>query len=230
MKFQISLRLLSLLFLGLLACLGFGQSKFFASVRPDATVVVKTHQMGTNLVEITYQGSSYPEPAIEQMLVRLGAALGNEPRNLVTTVEENVVKATFAVQGLVTESDSRLNLSALAIAMAFGDHPIKSFSVFFEGITPDKSTPKKWFAPNDAWMMEGVSMASPKGLDYRVKVNTANPNEIYMPDSKSAPIVSGKPDSTEHPNYFILGGIFVGAIAVGLLVYSALLRPRQKGR
>ena len=73
-------------------------------------------------------------------------------------------------------------------------------------------------------------MASPKGLDYRVQVNTNNPNEIYMPDSKNVMPPSGKPESIKGPNNFIIGGIVIGAIAVGLLVYSALLRPRKTGR
>ena len=186
--------------------------------------------MGSDLVEITYQGANYPQPAIEEMLVRLGKSLGNEPRNLVAVAGDQQVKASFAVVGLITDRSPKLNIAALASAIAFGDHPIRSFSVFFANVAPDKDTPRKWFAEKDAWMMEGVSMSSPEGLDYRVKVNTSNPNEIYMPDAKSQASTSGKPVSSEKPNIFILGGLVMGAISVGLLVYSALLRPRQKGR
>jgi hypothetical protein len=186
--------------------------------------------MGSDLVEITFQGSDYPQSAIDDKLIRLGKALGNEPRSVVSTAGEQFVKTDFAVVGLVKDGNPKLNVAALASSLAFGERPIRSFSVFFVNIVPDSSTPRKWFAPKDAWMMEGVSMKSPKGLDYRVKVNTNDPNEIYMPDSKTEPKSSGKPTSGERPNIFILGGIILGAIAVGLLVYSALMRPRPKGR
>ena len=230
MKFLISVRWFALLVLGLLASVCFAQSKFYGSVIPEAIVVVKKHPMGSDLVEITYQGSSYPTTAISAMLGRLGKALGNDPRNLVTTADDKVVKASFAVVGLITDSNPKVNLAALAVAMAFGERPIRSFSVFFDGMSPDQNTPKKWFPENNAWMMEGVSMSSPKGLDYRVKVNTNDPNEIYMPDAKRQVADSGKPQTSGRPNIFIIGGIILGAIAVGLLVYSALLRPRSKGR
>ena len=230
MKFLISARWIAPVILGLLASFGFAQSNFYGSVRPDAIIVVKKHPMGSDLVEITYQGADYPSTAINAMLGRLGKALGNEPRSLTTTADDKVVKASFAVVGLISDSNPKVNLAALAIAMAFGERPVRSFSVFFDGLSPDQNTPKKWFPENNSWMMEGVSMSSPKGLDYRVKVNTNDPNEIYMPDTKHQPANSGKPGAGGRPNIFILGGIILGAIAIGLLVYSALLRPRSKGR
>jgi hypothetical protein len=230
MKFLIPARYIAIFVLGVLACNCFSQSKFYGTVRPEALVVVRKHPMGSDLVEITYQGADYPGTAISAMLVRLGKALGNEPRSLITTADDKVVKASFAVVGLITDSNPKVNLAALAVALAFGERPIRSFSVFFDGMAPDQNTPKKWFPENNAWMMEGVSMSSPKGLDYRVKVNTNDPNEIYMPDSKHPTVDSGKPVTVGQPKLFILGGIFLGAVAVGLLVYSALMRPRSKGR
>jgi hypothetical protein len=223
-------RQISIILLGLLTCLAFGQSKFYGSVKPEASIVVKKSNMGSDLVEVTFQGADYPQSAINDKMTRLGKALGEEPRNVIISAGDQVVKANFAAVGLITNQNPKVNLAALALAFAFGDHPIRSFSVFFSDVLPDASTPKKWFAPKDAWMMEGVSMNSPKGLDYRVQVNTSDPNEIYMPDSKTPTHDSGKPDSGGRPNIFILGGIILGAIAVGLLVYSALLRPRTNGR
>lgn len=230
MKFLTLARVMTVVVLGLFACLSFGQSKFYGSVKPEAWIVVHKSNMGSELVEVTFQGADYPRSAIDEKLIRLGKALGSEPRNVVAAGGDQVVKVTFAVVGLITDQNPKVNIAALASAFAFGERPIRSFSVFFDGLAADKNTPKKWFAPKDAWMMEGVSMSSPYGLDYRVQVNTTDPNEIYMPDSKTPMRESGKPESSERPNIFILGGIILGAIAVGLLVYSALLRPRSKGR
>lgn len=222
-------RPISIFLLGLCAFQGLGQSKFYGSVKPEATIVVKKHSMGSDLVEITFQGADYPQSAINDKMTRLGQALGNEPRNVASAVGDQVVKTSFAVVGLITDQNPKVNIAALALAFGFGERPIRSFSVFFVDLVPDANTPKKWFAPHDAWMMEGVSMSSPKGLDYRVQINSNDPNEIYMPDSGTPTKSPGKPESSGRSNIFILGGIILGAIAIGLLVYSALLRPRQKG-
>jgi hypothetical protein len=230
MKSLLFVRCLAIILLSLTAGFVLGQSKFFGSVKPDATVVVQKHSMGSELVEITFQGGDYPQSAIDDKMQRLGKALGYEPRNVTATAEEQVVKVSFAVVGLIKDGNPKVNIAALASALAFGERPIRSFSVFFVDMIPDVNTPRKWFAPKDAWMMEGVGMTRPKGLDYRVKVNTTDPNEIYMPDGKTPTKVSGKPESGKGPNIFILGGIILGAIAVGLLVYSALMRPRPTGR
>ena len=231
MKFMTIARPIAVLMLGIFTLLTVtGQSRFYGSVRPGAWVVIHKHPMGSDLVTITIQGNNYPQSAINDKMARLGRALGNEPRNVVATIDGPVVKINFAVVGLITDVNPRVNIAALAVALAFGEHPIKTFSVFFADMAPDTSTPNRWFPVNNAWRMEGVSMTSPKGLDYRVQVTTNDPNEIYMPDSKTKEKLSGKPISTDRPNIFILGGIVLGAIAVGLLVYSALLRPRSKGR
>ena len=230
MKFPILARWFSAILLGLFACICFGQSKFYGSVKQEATIIVRRPQIGSDLIDITYQGADYPEVAIEKMLDRLGKALGNQPRDLTVSRDGAVVKASFAADGIVTDGNPRVNLAALAKAMAFGDRPIRSFSVFFDNMSADVNTPKKWFPENNSWKMEGVTMSAPKGIDYRVQVITNDPNEIYMPNEKDRAASSGKPVPSERPNGFILGGIVLGAIAIGVLVYSALLRPRSKGR
>jgi hypothetical protein len=229
MKLLNIVRSITVVLLGLCALQGFGQSKFYGSVKPEAAIVVKKHSMGSDLVEVTFQGADYPQSAIDDKMIRLGTALGNDPRNVTSAVGDQVVKTSFAVVGLITDKNPKVNIAALAFAFGFGEKPIRSFSVFFVDMIPDVNTPKKWFAPNDAWMMEGVSMGSPRGLDYRVQVNSSDPNEIYMPDQGTSTKIPGKPEKSGGPNIFLLGGAIGGAIGIGLLVYSALLRPRRKG-
>lgn len=221
--------------LGLLACLSFGQkltpSAFFRSVKQEASINVRKHEMGAELVEITFQGTNYPESAIIEKVNRLGEELGDAPRGTqASAVDGRFAKVTFAINGLISTKSPRFNLAALARAMAFGDHPIRSFSVFFEGLDPDRNTPARWFADNDAWMLEGMGMAVPRGIDYRIKVNTNNPKDIFMPGNQPLSSEKDKKVSGNGSKIFIFGGIIVGAIAIGLLVYSALLRPRSNAR
>ena len=230
MKLFANTRLFAIMLMGLWACFGFGQSKFYGSVRPDAIVVVKKSSMGSDLVEITIQGNDYPKLAVDAMMARLGKALGHDPRNVEASIDGPVIRVSFAVVGLITDGKPRVNIAALAKALGFGEKPIRSFSVFFADLAADVNTPTQWFPKNGSWKMEGVSMRAPKGLDYRVSVTTTNPNDIYMPDSKTPTVDSGKPVASGRANIFIFAGIIVGAFAIGLLVYSALLRPRPRGR
>lgn len=228
---QVAMKRLFLLVVGLLACLGYGQSAFFNSVKPEATIVVTGHDMGASTVEITFQGTTFPQAAIDDKLLRLSKELGEEPRGVQSAVVGGqFVKVTFAVNGIIINKAPRFNLVALARAMAFGERPVRSFSVAFVGAAPNKGTPRHWFAPKDAWLMEGVATHNPKQIEYRIKVNTSNPAEITLPESGEPQVEPEKTPAGGQSKLFILVGIIIGAIAIGLLVYCALLRPRPRAR
>ena len=231
MKWPLTLRMTLIFCVGLFACITHGQSDFFTKMKPEATIVVAQHPMGGDLVEVTVQGANYPQEAINEKVAALGKELGDQPRGLqATVVGDKYVKFTFAVNGLISTGAPRVNVVSLAKAFGFGNHRFRNFSVFFEGVAPDNSTPARWFAPKDAWMLEGMAMKSPAGIDYRIQVNTNDPNDIYMPGNSK--LKSGPKQESDGggSKLFIFGGIIVCAIAIGLLVYSALLRSRPRAR
>lgn len=231
MKWLPYLKKTLVLILGLLACTGYSQSNFFTSLKIEATVVVKQHSMGSDLVEITILGPDYPERVLEEKVATLGKEVGDEPRGVqVSAIEGGFMKCTFAVNGLITQESPKVNVAAIARALAFGDRPIRSFSVFFDGLNPDSSIPARYFAEKDAWLMEGLGMKSPRGIEYRVKVNTSDPNQVMMPGKDQKMPKAPDSNSGGGSKLFIFGGIIVGAFAIGLLVYSALLRPRPSGK
>jgi hypothetical protein len=219
------------IFVGLLAMIGFGQTKFFSSVTPQATVVVKQHPMGADLVEVTVLGSAYSQDALEKHIDALGAELGMSPRGTaISVIGNSFVKATFAVPGLIQDKEPKFNLPAIAKAFAFGDAPITQFSVIFMDMVPDSKTPAFWFAPKDAWMMEGVGTKSPLSIEYRVKVNTKNPVDVFLP----GPAIEKKNKETQEaqkkPDFVLIGAIAVAAISIGVLVYSAVIRGQRKSK
>lgn len=207
------------------------QSSFFTSVKPQASVVVTRHNTGADMVEVTVIGSDYPQPALQAKLDVLGQALGTQVRGVeFAQVGGTFLKAGFATNGLLLNQAPRVNLRALAQALAFGERPLKEFSVFFVDLKPDPGIPRRWFAPGDAWMFEGQVSAQPKGIEFRVKVNTKDAGEIKMPDEADRnPKIDPKPEKKQG-NIYVLIGIIAGAVGVGLLVYSALLRPRNSAK
>jgi hypothetical protein len=210
--------LFSIWVLSLNAAVASAQTEFFNSVRPQASLVIKKHTMGADLVEVTVLGSQYAQEDLREKIEMLGQYLGDPTPEF--------VKATFAINGLINVKDPVLNLAPIAKAFAFGNKPLKSLSVFFENVIPSTSIPARWFAPADAWMLEGMATANPKGIEYRIEVNTKDLELVSLPGSEAAKGVQSTAEIKKSPDFVLIGALLVGAIAVGLLVYSALIRPR----
>jgi hypothetical protein len=205
-----------------------GQTSFFNSVRPQASIVIKKHSMGADLVEMTVLGSQYPEASLREKIENLGLIVGSEARGIAIAPTDTFVKASFAVNGLINQAEPRLNLVALAKAFGFGPNRLQSFSVFFENVAPARDIPAFWFPPEEEWMMEGIATAQPRGIEYRVKVNTKDPEKVSLPTSREAQTVKATAPQKKPADFMLFGALIVGAIAVGLLVYSALIRTRQR--
>lgn len=225
---------LTLLIVFLLVTIGFlpakavSQSPFFDSVRPEAAVVVRKHSMGADLVDITVSAKGDWGTVLRDDILALGMALGSEPRGIQISGGESLYKASFAINGLINDSEPRLNLVPLTKSLAFGKMPIRSFSVFFEGVIPSSSIPARWFAPKDAWMLEGIGLKSPRGIDYRIKVNTNNPDDITLPGSVQSRNAKETPQAEKKLDFLLIGAILIASVSVGLLVYSALIRSRSR--
>ncbi|MBS1701993.1 MAG: hypothetical protein JST12_10055 [Armatimonadetes bacterium] len=220
--------------LGLFACIAFGQPKgpsnFFKTLKIEATIVVKKHPMGSDLVELTILGTKFPADGVQEKLDALAKELGDQPRGVQTSiVDGQFVKSSFAINGIIQTNPLRFNLVALARAMAFGQYPIKSFSVLFDGCSPGGKTVAAFDPVDGSWKFEGVATRSPLAIEYRVQVNADKPEAITLPDENTRPKAPA-PEQKNPAQFYIWAGIIVGALAIGLLVYSALLRPRPRGR
>lgn len=222
---------LLLVLVGLLTAFSHGQTKFFSSVTPQASVVIKQHPMGADLVEVTVLGAKYPQDALQKHIDALGKEVGMDPRGVtIGVVGESFVKATFAVPGLIQNKEPKFNLPAIARAFAFGEEPLTQLSVMFMDMVPDAKTPAYWFAPKDAWMMEGVGMKSPLCIEYRVKVNTKNPDEVVLPGPATEKKNKETQEEQKKPDIVLIGAIAVAAISIGVLVYSAFIRGQRKSK
>lgn len=207
------------------------QTSFFQSVRPEATIVIKRHPMGSQMVEVSVLDAKYKIDDLRTHIEMLGTEIGTAPRGVAFTPEGSaILKSTFAIPGLISDTEPRFNLTAIAKAFAFGNKPLRQFTILFDGEVPNDKTPARWFAPKDAWMLEAVALKSPIAIEYRVKVNTKDPAEITLPGSKVAKENKAKAEKAKKPDYLLIGGIIIAAISVGLLVYSALIRGQRRTR
>jgi hypothetical protein len=220
--------ILTLLLSCVLAPSGIAQTKFFASVRPEASLVVRKHQMGADLVEVTVLEAGYPKEVLQAKVEGFGVLLKDQPRGLVVAESGGFLKASFAINGVVGNAEPRLNLVAIAQAFGFGNRPLRTISIFFDGLIPTAEIPARWFPKDETWMLEGVATQSPKGIEFRMKINAKSPNQIVLPGKSEAQQVNKQASQKNSPDFLLIGALIVGAIAVGLLVYSALIRPRQR--
>jgi hypothetical protein len=203
------------------------QTSFFMSTRPEAAIVVRKHAMGSDLVDLTISSQGEWEATIRERISSLGRELSVEPRGVAVSTDNGYFRASFAINGLVNDTEPRLNLPALARALAFGSKPIRTFSVFFEGVVPNDRIPARWFAPKEAWLFEGIAMKSPPGIEYRVKVNTKDPTEVTLPGSSEAKRINAEQKPNKKVDFVLIAVILVASAAIGVLVYSALTRSRS---
>lgn len=225
---QSSIRLCLGLALWLFSSLSLAQSQFFRGVNPECTFVISKHSMGADMVEATFDAKKENEASIRQKLVDLEARLGTNVRGVQISLVDSFYKVNFATNGLINDAEPRLNLTAIAQSLAVSKPAIKQLSVFFSGITPSSSIPARWFAPEDAWLLEGVGTKNPYGIEYRIKLNTTDATKIYLPNSQEAKQMKAPVKVVQRTDYVLIGVLFLAAGAVGVLVYSLAIRSKSK--
>lgn len=216
------------------AVFGFAQGSIFKSVRPEATVVVRKHNTGADLVEVTVLDPKYLEADLREKVLALGKSLQSDPRGLVIFAQDagvagSFLKAKFAVDGLIRGGVERFALANVIQAFAFGNKPLKQLSVIFDAESPDANTVSRYKGPKDAFQLEAISTTNPKGIEYRVVVSTDDPSVIRIPvrgEKAPEPVVA----KTSNMDPLTIALIIVGAIAAGLLVYSVARRSRLRAR
>ncbi len=224
----------------LAACISLSQGAVYDSIRPEANIVIKRHNMGADLVEITVLNKDYPADALKAKIASLGKYLAVEPRGLAvnsvvldpTSKVGAFLKASFGIDGLIRSTEPRLNLRPILQAFGTGPDPLKKLSVQFAGVVPSSDTFARFLPEDGTVRIEAIATKTPPGIDYHVDVVTDDPEKIILPGLRSE---SQKVrEATKIPTGPPLGaivGFAVGGLGLGLLVYSLALRGRgSKGR
>jgi hypothetical protein len=226
----------------------FGQEKqtpnLFLTEKPDVTIVVRKHEIGTDILTVTVP-DTYPREQLLAQMQKLGQIVGSDLRApQITPFNPNpanktggYLRAEFGLMGLVQRDKSILGLQPIARAFAGGSEPnvVDSLLVQYETEAPakDRGTLERWDDPAGHVLVQ--AQASPiYGLEYRVKLYTQDPEKIRIPEGADAKAEQKAPPKKEEPppksNWWIWPLVIVSALALGALVYSLLIRPRPVAR
>lgn len=236
-------RSIALVFGATLALLAGGQAErkpqLFAQVRSDIVIVVREHESGANLVDISLLKEDYPANLLRGQIDELGRLVGSKPRGVNIYLYQidpdkpklTFLKASFGIDGL---TDSRKHvLSIEPILKAFAGAPeanrITGISLVFEGQKATDSTVRN--LETTAVLAEARINERPPALEYRILLRSQDATQITFPSGppKLAPKqppseTSGKSADIPPYTWFALGA---AGIAAGALVYLALLRSRR---
>lgn len=219
----------------LLGVLSWAQGEVYDSIRPEANIVIKRHNMGADLVEVTVLQKDYSADALKAKISLLGKYLSVDPRGVnvssvvldPTSKAGSFLKASFGIDGLIRSSEPRLNLRPILQAFGTGPTPLKRMSIQFAGVSPSSDTFARFLPEDNSVRIEAIATKTPPGIDYHVEVATDDPEKIILPGlrSESSKVREATKISSGPPLGAIVG-FGVGGLGLGLLVYSLALRRK----
>lgn len=207
------------------------------SVPPQMTVVVRKHNTGADLVEITMLQPQYPLPLLQAQCTQIGVLTGSPVRGLTayeTTIDPknpklSFVKAQFATDHLIDNATGALRLEPIVRAFAGAPAPntIYNMMVSFAAVTANEKTVKHFLS--DKVVVVGRSdTGTPPGVEYRIAILKQDSEGLRIPESVSAPEAAPAPESARSNTVLIWSLVAIAAVATGALVYFALLRTGRR--
>lgn len=206
-------------------------------VPPQATVVVRKHNTGADLVEITMLKSDYPLPLLQQQCTQIGVLTGSPVRGL--TVYQSTIdpanpklsfaKAQFATDHLIDTATGALRLEPVIRAFAGAPAPntIYNVMVSFAGVSANQKTVRHFLTDKVAVVGRSDS-GNPPGVEYRVAILKQDPEGIRILDSVEEKKEPASAESARPNTVLIWSLVAVAAVSTGALVYFALLRTGRR--
>ncbi len=218
----------------------------FQTARPQILLTIRRDPNGSraDLLEARTIDKSYPEEQLKFQILKLGQLLNSEPRGLVvgrssitgSDASMTTIKAACAIDEIIDRQGRGFHLTEIARAFAGYSEPhiVKALSVQFVGETPGKQTLLEFGTENSPVQVQGIYDETFKTVEYRIKMNTQNPEEISIPEGfEQKPPARPSTEAGKGTDWKIWGLIAVAAIALGALVYSLLIglgsRKRSAG-
>ncbi|RYG33471.1 hypothetical protein EON81_18065 [bacterium] len=204
----------------------------FRSVRPEAAIVVTKHPLGADIVDVTIVRADYPLSDLKAACERVGELTGSAVRGLsVTTSNPSspnaFPKASFATNGLVVDEDPQIRMAPLLRAFGYAKTPLKNLAIIYSGYVPNSTTMRRYADEAGTLRLEGQRL--PNGVEYRTSLAGTLPESgVVLPGPKGSAMATtlvATPTKPSDPTLPIV--LTVGALALGGLVYSLLLRPRS---
>lgn len=212
----------------------------FETVRPDLIITIRKHQFGTDLVEVSCRAEGYPADLLRAQVADYGKRMKDEPRGMRTELDQiqsaagtlTYLKATFGIMGLIDREHGRINLQPLVQAFT-GEHgafTVKGLEILLDGEHATEGNVRRFRSASID--LDGIRVDNPPSLEYRIAVKTTEPDKVFIPswsgEQPEATPASSPPPKSDTTMYVLIA---IGALAIGALVYSFLLRqPARRSK
>jgi hypothetical protein len=204
-----------------------------AMTAPQILIQIQKSSGSADYVTLSLVQPNYPEALLRDQLAELGRLLGSEPRGLLVGVvpggkqnELRFLRSQFAIDGLIDPVTRRFELNAIIKAFLGAEDPytISSLQIMLQNEAPIPNRTLDKYS-DDKVTVVGTFDNNPKSIEYRVMTKTQNPAEINIPldqpSNKPKPV---SPVGPARPTPIIIGIILIAGVALGALVYFAMLR------
>ncbi|MBL8060070.1 MAG: hypothetical protein JNK63_05055 [Chthonomonas sp.] len=200
-------------------------------MRPDASVVIK-QDSGSELVNISMLDPNYPVSLLQQQIGNLGSEVGVPARGIMVFAQQygesesqRIVKAQFAVNGLMNRVRGEVNLQAVVRMFAGAPSPytVNVVQVILDGETPQERTLRTY--SNEGVVVSGTSNSNPNTIEYLIQLKTQDKTKIEIPLShipEEKPAEKPKPEPGLNTN-LLIALIVLASIAAGALVYFLMV-------
>jgi hypothetical protein len=209
----------------------------FQTVRPQVLMTVRRDPNGSraDLIEVRTIDPQYPVEQLRAQLIELGRLLGSEPRGLLVArssitgadASMTTIKGSCAVDNLIDRGTRKFHLTEIAKAFAGYAAPnrVTGISLMFIGEAPARDTLLAFGGKDAHVQVQGLYDPTIQGIEYRLKLNTQNPDEILIPEGpEQKPTEKTSSVAGKGVDWMIWGPIAAAALAMGALVYSLLVR------
>ncbi len=209
----------------------------FTLAGSDVQIVVTKTSVPFDQVEVTIVQEDYPPDLLRQQIAALGARLDSEIRGLVVETKDlggdrplRFLRAQFGAFGIADASTGAIRLQPVAQAFAGAPqgHTVDAIALNVVGMAPTPQTLRAF--ANETAAIEGRWNSNPPFLEYMIVLRSQNPDKITIPDTlvretpaEPAPSIGGG-----IPAGILAALVVVGALAVGALVYFAVLGSGSK--
>lgn len=207
-----------------------------SEVKPGMTVVVRKHETGADLVEVTMLRRDYPPDLLRTQSARVGELLGAPVRGLeILRPSEDrgaisFIKAKFGTDGLIDRAQGTFRLEPLAKAFAGAPAPftVEAMVVSFQNELAGERTLRSY--GSSAVAVYGTQLQNPNVIEYRVRLISQDPARISIPlqHSPESPNPGGGKPGPSTPRWILPTAVALSSVAAGLLVYLLLLGPSRR--
>ncbi|MBI1757275.1 MAG: hypothetical protein HYR64_09245 [Fimbriimonas ginsengisoli] len=210
----------------------------FESIKPQATVLIRRHESGADLAEVSILDPGYPRDLLQRQIEGLCREVGSDARGLQIYEAAlrsepprlSVLKATFGTVGLIDHQSGDLRLTPVIRCLLGAPPPyaIRDLGLIYDSEAPTPTTLRS-FSSSTVSLEARYNPPPIAGLEYRIRVLSQTPADIDVPDrylatvAEASPVMPDRIEPKARPWWLVWTLVSVVGLSGVALVYLALL-------